>query len=256
MNPERDNQGTGVQDGHGDPREIGKWARVYAQNRSLPMVAWFTMCVAVGLPIGGGSCLAAWAYRDGHVVLFVIGLMLALAGLAACTYIAIPWWGGKRFEEFAKHLYDREGNAVIQRPDEQGWRKTVVGLMLIGFLACIAVSAQLEIHGYFPHKYQQPVTAIFAVPLLIVLWMLMRPGVGWLALLWPLLFGVHALLILAGAPIVFTGGWNSLNVGLPVVGYGLLTAIIGHLYSRFALRKVKRLAQMGLPAADTQEKAR
>jgi len=253
MNAAGDKQGIGAQDGLGNPREIGRWARIYAQNRSLPLVAWFIMYVVVSLVIGAGSCLTVWAYLSGHMVLFVVGLIVMLAGLAACIYMAIPWWGGKRFEEFAKHLYDREGHAVIQPSCEQGWRKTVVGLVIVGFMACVLVSVFLEGRGYFPHRYQQPVSAIFSVPLLVVLWILMRPAMGWVSLLWPALYGLHAILFVAGAPIVFTGKWDTLNMVLPTVGYGLLTAIIGHMYSRFALRKLKRqLAQMELPTGNVQ----
>ena len=74
--------------------------------------------------------------------------------------------------------------------------------------------------------------------------------------LWPVLYALHAILIVAGAPILFTGEWVGLNMLIPTVGYGLLAALVGHLYSRFALHKVKRLARTGLPTADSQEEVR
>ena len=68
---------------------------------------------------------------------------------------------------------------------------------------------------------------------------------GFLALLWPALYAVHAILIVAGAPILFTGKWVSLNMMVPVAGYGILSALIAHLRGRFALRKLRRLAGAG-----------
>jgi hypothetical protein len=60
-------------------------------------------------------------------------------------------------------------------------------------------------------------------------------------LLWALLYTLHALLILAGAPIVFHGKWWNLNLALPVFGYGILSLLAGHIYSRVALRRLRRL---------------
>ena len=55
--------------------------------------------------------------------------------------------------------------------------------------------------------------------------------------------GVASKLGLAGAPIVFSAPWDSLNVLLPIAGYGLLAALVGHFASRVALRQLRTLAQ-------------
>ena len=61
-------------------------------------------------------------------------------------------------------------------------------------------------------------------------------------LLWPVLYGLHAILLAAGAPIYFGGNLEILNMLVPTAGYGLLSAVAGHIYSRFALRNLRRLA--------------
>ena len=53
---------------------------------------------------------------------------------------------------------------------------------------------------------------------------------------------ILVMLIVAGAPIVFTGPLVALNVFLPVVGYGALTGLLGHLYNRYALARIRQLA--------------
>ncbi len=72
-------------------------------------------------------------------------------------------------------------------------------------------------------------------------------------LLWPTLYALHALLIVCGVPIVWSPPWDGLNMLIPVAGYGLLSGLVGHLYSRFALRKVKRLAGMDHAGIDRQK---
>ena len=255
MNAAGDKQGIGAQGGLGNPREIGRWARIYAQNRSLPLVAWFIMYVVVSLVIGAGSCLTVWAYLSGHMALFVVALLVSLAGCAACIYMSIPKWGGKRMEQLAKRLYAKEGQVAVASPQTAGRRRAGL-LLVLGFGACIVVSGILGVLGYIPDKYMQPVSALYVVPFLVILNTLMRPAVGWPMMLWPALYALHAILIVAGAPILFTGKWGGLNMLLPTVGYGLLTALLSHVYSRFALQKVKRLARTGLPTADSQEEVR
>lgn len=67
-----------------------------------------------------------------------------------------------------------------------------------------------------------------------------------LTLLWPILYTLHAILIVVGAPIVFAGRDESFNMYLPIFGYGALTVLAVHLYNRLALRRLQRAARAGL----------
>jgi hypothetical protein len=97
--------------------------------------------------------------------------------------------------------------------------------------------------GYFKIEYMQPIAALYCVPYMVFLYFWHRPKSGLIFLLWPMLYGVHAILIVAGAPMLFKGDIGVvLNMILPLFGYGILTSIIGHLYSRYALKKLKGLA--------------
>ena len=101
-----------------------------------------------------------------------------------------------------------------------------------------------------PTQYMQPISALYGVPFLIGMWFLQRPLSGYVALLWPALISIHAILILAGAPILFTGRWEALNMLIPMFGYGMLTGLLSHLYSRVALRRLKKLTQTDGAHAD------
>jgi hypothetical protein len=90
----------------------------------------------------------------------------------------------------------------------------------------------------------QPVSALYVVPFLVFLYLWQRPIISSLALLWPILYAIHAILVVAGVPIQFGKPWIFLNMLIPVFGYGFLTYMIGHLYSRYALRRLKTAAHL------------
>jgi hypothetical protein len=113
----------------------------------------------------------------------------------------------------------------------------------------IPLEVSLGFLGYIPQRYMQPVSAIYFVPAQILLFLAMRPAATVIFFLWPVLYTVHALLILAGAPILFTGLWDSLNVLLPRAGYGLLMGLAGHFYNRLALRRLRTLTRLAEPDA-------
>ena len=60
--------------------------------------------------------------------------------------------------------------------------------------------------------------------------------------LWPALYALHAILLVVGAPIYFEDPYTILNMLVPTAGYGIAAAVAGHVYSRFALRRLRRLA--------------
>lgn len=152
-------------------------------------------------------------------------------------------------EEFGKRLYAKEGNVAVA-PEKGPYPPRVPPMLMVGFMVCVFTSIVLGVLGYIPIRYMQPVSALYCVPFLVILSFLMRPAVGRLALLWPALYGLHAILIVAGVPILMTGKWEGLNVLIPVAGYGLLSGLVGHLYSRYALRRLKRAARSGLAGGD------
>ena len=67
--------------------------------------------------------------------------------------------------------------------------------------------------------------------------------------LWAALYTAHAILVLAGVPLL-ANLWPMWNVCLPLSGYGFVAMLLSHLYSRYALRKLRNLAG---PPEDTPE---
>ena len=97
--------------------------------------------------------------------------------------------------------------------------------------------------GYISYKYLQPVSALYFVPLMVCGWYFFQsPRMGPIYLLHPILFAIHAILILAGVPLFFnTETFCIISVCLPYIVYGFLTYAISHIYSRYALKKLKSI---------------
>jgi len=232
-----------------DARQMQQWIRRYAQNRSLPVAVNLIVFVLVFLAISLPSYWGGMAYRDGNSTLLGICLGILAVAMGVLIYVSVPWWGGKRLQQLAEGLYAGEGHVTIAvPPGNQQW---LAGALAVGFATCVIGSVILGVLGYLPtDKYMQPISALYVVPFLVGLIYLMRPATGAIPLLWPLLYAVHAVLIVAGVPIVFTGAWEPLNMLVPMAGYGLLVSLIGHLYSRWALHQARWLAAQQLSGAN------
>ncbi len=224
-------------------REIARLARTYARNRSLGVVLSLLIFILLFAGMSIFSYLGGITYREGNFLLFGVCMAALVPLCAAIVYMSVPKWGGRRLEEFANRLY-REGQVSVSIPHQKE-RQPFAVVLGITFGCCVLGTVLLGFLGYMPLKYAQPVSALYVIPFLVGLWFLMRPEASLISLLWPILYGLHAMLIVAGAPIVFSEQWEALNIGLPIVGYGILSALIGHAYSRYALHKLRRIAKDG-----------
>jgi hypothetical protein len=235
-----------------DPRKIGQWARVYAQNRGLGLVVFqlifLVLCAGIGIP----SLVGGIAYRNGQWWLFGLCVAISLAAMTATAYLSVPRWGGKWMERIAERLYAGEGTARLTPPCSRT-RRLLSGLLGATFGTCILASVVLGAALHIPEQYMQPISAIYVVPFLVGLVLLRQSAIGApIALLWPALYALHAVLIVAGVPILFVGPWSALNMLIPVAGYGILTGLIAHVYSRFALARLRRAARGGLQDETTE----
>ena len=237
-----------------DPQEIPKWSRAYAQNRSLGLVVFLMIHMANFAAIAGGSYLAGEAYRSDNTPLLWGAIALLIPASVALVYLSVPKLSVKFQHRVIQRLYAREGNVALTASvkPKKIWLLVLGG----GFGFCVIASVVMFFFFDIHSRYMQPISALYCVPFLIGIWVLQRPLSGYVALLWPALISIHAILILAGAPILFTGRWEGLNMLIPIFGYGLLTGLLSHLYSRVALRRLKRLTQTDGTHADPSAESR
>jgi len=225
-------------------KEIPKWTRKYAQNRALPVLISLLIfsCIFAGIAIP--SYFGGKAYRAGNTVLFWICIFVSAIAMISLFFFCVPKWGGKFIERISQRLYGAEGTVLIAGPEamkKKRWLGYVVGMI---FGSCVIGSVILGSKGFLAIEYMQPISALYFVPFTLFLYCWQRPKVGPIVLLWPILYTIHAVLIVVGMPILFTEYLTPLNMILPVFGYGFLTHIIGHVYSRYALKKLKTTAHL------------
>jgi len=224
-----------------DIRSIPTWARRYAQNRTLPMLGSLVIFVVGFAAFGGLSYLTAWAYVTGHRTL-AVATMLLLSGFTA-------WWlwfsfvgGPGILRRITERLYRSEGAVSVGPSPEADMPRVTpaVGFLLV---FCVIASVGLDLLEVLPIRYMQPVSALYVIPFFVYIGITQRGSGSPFMWLWPTLYGIHAILLVAGAPIYFGGTWEELNMLMPVVGYGLVAALAGHIYSRIALRRLRALAR-------------
>ena len=223
-------------------REIPKWTRRYAQSRTIPFILQMIIFVLLFGTMGAPSYMAAAGYKSGDALLSVIGLVILLIAIGALVFFSVPKWGGKWIERMGQRFYGKEGSVAISTTEESEKRPVALRIVAALFVFCVLASIVLGMLGFYSIEYMQPASAIYVVPFLVFLIIRMRGVEGLIPLLWPALYGLHAILVVAGVPIQLGAKLTGLNMLIPIAGYGIFTGLVGHIYNRFALRKLKRIA--------------
>ncbi len=236
-------------------KEIPKWARRYAQNRTLTILVLLAMtglfgmfvAVIVGFPLA----LAATGFWKGNMAMGCVGTAVLVAVLAALVKFYIfmfAKFGGKNKglldQIIDRRIYGHEGIASMPMPKLSKKRKRLDIIAGIVYMICLLGSMELGMLGYIEVKYFLPLMALFVIPFGVYQYFILKPRLGPVLLLFPIFYAIHAILIIAGVPIYFTGTFAvPLNMFLLIV-YTLLTYAIGHIYSRYALKKLKGLTHL------------
>jgi hypothetical protein len=228
-------------------KEIPKWTRKYAQNRTLTSFVLIVMAGLTSMVISVLLALVVIGFAKGNMILASVSTVVLVAVLISLI-IFVSKFGGKNRglidQLIDQRIYGTEGTASMPEPKstrKKKWLDSIVGAVVF---ICILGSMYLSMEGYIAFKYLQPVMAIYFVPFLVFLYFQQRPRVGPLLLICPILYTIHAILIVAGLPIFFTGDLGILNMFLPLIGYTFLACVIGHTYSRHALKKLKTAAHL------------
>lgn len=236
-------------------KEIPKWTRKYAQNRTLTILVLMVMAGLLGMLVaalvGFPLAFAVAAILKGNMVLGCVGIAVFVGVLAAIVKfysILFAKFGGKNKglldQIIDRWIYGHEGFASMPQPKLSKKMKCLDILVGVAYVVCLLGSMELAMLGYIPVKYLLPLMALFVVPFNVYLYFMQRPRLGPVLLICPILYTVHAILIMAGVPVFFAGTFAvPLNMFLPIL-YTSLTYMIGHLYSRYALKKLRGLTYL------------
>jgi len=230
-------------DMQGDPRQIAKWAERYARSRTLPFLVQWVFIVMLVAVIGALAYVTLLAYQTHHRNLLWVCMAAIAVTTALLTWFSVSKWGGELIWRISQGLYGREGYAAYGGGEraqamQRAWWVLLVGLGLAVYHLVLALLVGLR---YVSIEYLQPLSALYMAPFLVL--MVVSQGLGFWAWVWPALYALHAVAILAGVPH-FTGRWFAFDVLVPLFGYGLISIIVGHSYSRYALRRLKALARV------------
>lgn len=235
----------------GDPRLMIRWARRYAKSRTISFLVQWVVIVFMVVVIGTAATLTNTAYVEHNMVLVTVSACFMGFIILILAWFSVSPWGGELIWRITQWLYGEEGYVSYSRKHADGpapWWITFFGG---GLVIYHLVGALLVTFGYIPLIYMQPYSAAYMSIFLIV--MIVYQDLGFWAWLWPVFYGLHGILIYLGYPIAFVGQYQLLNMVVPVFGYGLIAILIGHAFSRYALRKLRSLARIGLPAGEYVE---
>ncbi|HUV41921.1 MAG TPA: hypothetical protein VMW23_09065, partial [Sedimentisphaerales bacterium] len=153
-------------------KEIPKWVRKYAQNRTLTiivlmaMICLFSMFVAA--LVGFLLALAIAGFKKGNMILGCVGIAVSVAVLATISIFLIiifSKFGGKNRglldQRIDKWIYRKEGTATVPVPKSSKKKICLEILSGVIFFICIFASWHLAIKGYIAYKYLQPVSALY-----------------------------------------------------------------------------------------------
>jgi hypothetical protein len=231
-------------------KEIPKWARRYAQNRTLTVFVYLLITTLIGLLITFLLSILLVAFQKRKMSLALVSMgVLIIVMIFLCIFRKSNY---KIFRWIDKLIYGDEGSVSMPKPELTRKNKWLELAATIVWGCLFMGTMYLGIENFIPNKYVQPVTALYYVPFMIFSWYFWRsPMMGPIYLLKPILYAIHAILIVAGVPIFFTGQYGViLNMSLPLIGYGFLSYVIAHFYSRYALKKLKGIAYLQGGTAD------
>lgn len=220
-------------------KEIPTWTRRYAQNRTLPFLLSLFVCLVWSLCARSAARLVMQSFKAGNTIEFYFWTAVVAALVAFIIWFIVPRWGGRWVQKRTKRIHNDDGDVVLSVPAKQRNRNWPQFLLAGIFLSGVPISVILTHWGYLPYGYLQPVSALYAVPVMIVMYILMRSTLSPFFLLWPFLYCIHAILVVAGAPIQFAGQLRVLNLLVPVIGYGILTGVVGYLFGQYSLKRLR-----------------
>ena len=232
-------------------REMPKWVRRYAHNRTLPVLTNLGLFLLGWAAIAGSSTLAAREGQAGHKAVALAFGGVSLVACAAWVWLVVTSRLGRLAGALSRRLYGAEGTAVAAA--KPCGRSRADWAVPIAFGLCVALTVAASFAFGTMSRYMVPIISIYSVPFLLYIWTRQGGMAAPFMLLWPGLLVIHAILALAGVH-PFSGEPNAMNMLVPIAGYGAIAALASHVYSRVALHRIRSLARN--PEADEKVSGR
>ena len=221
-------------------REMPKWVARYAHNRTLHVLANLGLFLLGWAVIAGSSTLASREGKAGNMVAAYAFATVALAASAFWVWLVATHRLERLSGALTGRLYGVEGTVVAAARPRGRSRADVV--VVIGFLLCVTLSVAAGFAFETVSRHTVPIMAAYLVPFLLYVWARQGGRAAPFMLIWPGLLLIHGALAFAGVH-PFSAEPNALSILVPTVGYGAIAALVSHVYSRVALRRLRNLAR-------------
>ncbi len=228
----------------GDPRLIMRWAQRYAKSRTISFLVQWVFIVLMLSGIGLMTAIAQMAQQTGNGALFNTIVFLMGFSIVLLVWFSISPWGGEVIWRITQWLYGKEG--YVASEDDQGPSSWWVNVSFGGLIIYHVVLGLLISFEKLPVDSLHFWSALYMVPFLMI--MIVYQHLGFWAWIWPVCYGLHAAGAYLGYIPMIQGQWQLANSIIPALGYGFVAMVAGHLYSRFALYKLRSLARASMPA--------
>jgi len=134
-------------------KEIPKWTRTYAQNRTIPFLVGLVInaCLFAGITIP--SYFVGKAYATGNMVLVWVCVVTLVVAMMSLVFLCVPRWNAPFVERITRRLYKAEGDVFIAVPGAKGKKQLTGAIVGFVFAGCILGSALLGVKGHLYSRY-------------------------------------------------------------------------------------------------------
>lgn len=212
---------------------LGRLVDRYAQSRSLPLLILIPMMVFNVLLLVGMLELrlryCALMGKKGWLTIYILVILWVL--------FSSTWLPFKLLKRYGGNFYKKEGDIELQREKVPVLAWIVYGVTFVG-------PAFLNVFNIMPVRWALTTSlASFGV---FILYLGKKYKETPLGLVYGLLCLIQATATAAGLPPLFVGRHSYFaSLMTYIIGAGLITTVVVHIYNRIILRKIKETRPFG-----------
>jgi len=212
---------------------LGQLVDRYAQSRSLPMLLLLPIMVFnVLLLVGRKELVLKYCALIGKWGCLAISILVILWVLFSSLWL--PFIILKRY---GSSFYKKEGDIELEREKVPIWAWAVYGVTFVG-------PAFLNVFNIMPVRWTLTMSLMsFGI---FILYVGRKHKEIALGLVYGLLCLAEAVATAAGVPAPFVGRHSYFaSLMVYIIGAGLITTVVVHIYNRKVLRRIKKMRPFG-----------
>lgn len=201
----------------------------YAQSRSLGLAVPLVAVVIIAVLLAGSRELLSWKPAWWSIaIVFLVGAWILIGSIWLCF---------KLEPKYGNFFYKRDGKIELEQEKVPIWTWVVYGVTFVG-------PAFLNVFNIMPVRWALTISLISVG--IFILYLGKKHKEMALGLVYGLLCLIEAAATAAGVPAPFVGRPSySASLMIYVIGAGLITTVVVHIYNRKILRKIKEMRPFG-----------